>query len=303
MTFSDREQRNRACHSDGGECYCCRGRRTKLVNTPINGVRCLDCGCLYKLGGSRNVDIPNTIEHYEHVDPHFSIASAKIATYHGILNRLQESIDKASKRILDIGCGYGYFLEEAKRYGWDTYGVEISPKATAICESKIGNGRVASGEFRSTIFTEEYFDVVTLWDVLDMMSDPKDAIKGIHRILRKNGLVFIRVRNATSQMILYHIGRVMKRVSRRFGVKNLHVFHKYVFTLNALTAMFTEHGFAIIDSGNAQFTKGDPYGHFRHPEFLRIGKQIATVVSASAYHISNKRIALNPSIFVLCRKM
>ena len=303
MIFTSRDPHSQPPYSAGIQCYCCGEHRAKQVKAPIDGIRCLACGCLYKRGGPKTVAIQNTIDHYEHVDPHISISNAKFATYRETLNRLKELKRTESKRLLDIGCGFGYFLEEADGCGWETYGVELSPQAAAISESKIGKGRVVSGAFQSALFNENFFDVVTLWDVLDMMDDPKGAIREIHRILRKDGLVFIRVRNATSQMILYHAGRLMKPVSQLFGIKNLYVFHKYAFTLKSLTAILQAYGFTVVDSGNAQFTQGDPYGHFKQPEILRSGKQIASVISTSIYRIGNRQIALNPSIFVLCRKM
>jgi len=73
-------------------------------------------------------------------------------------------------RLLDIGCGSGEFLNQMKNFGWEVYGVEISPEA-----ADMGNKRglnVFCGELGSADFPQDYFDVVVLSQSLEHVYSP-----------------------------------------------------------------------------------------------------------------------------------
>ncbi len=91
-------------------------------------------------------------------------------------------------RILDVGCAYGFFLEVAEEEGWEGYGVEISEYAARYAKEELGL-KVSLGELKEVRYPSEYFEVVTLWDVIEHLPDPLGELKEINRILRKGGIV------------------------------------------------------------------------------------------------------------------
>jgi len=95
------------------------------------------------------------------------------------------------KRILDFGCGSGFFTYEFGRYGAHAIGLDIIPLPKSI---KIGKGRVefvtASSE-ASLPFPENFFDTVFLSEVIVVLSDPKSMLQELHRVLKKNGRIII----------------------------------------------------------------------------------------------------------------
>jgi len=70
---------------------------------------------------------------------------------------------KTSGKVLDIGCGHGLFLDLLKSIGWDTYGLEISPKAVEFCqprhrvslarEAKFPNGSLTGSQWTTYLNT------------------------------------------------------------------------------------------------------------------------------------------------------
>lgn len=100
-------------------------------------------------------------------------------------------------RILDIGCSSGLFLQALVRYGdWETHGIEVNTKmANMARESGI---KVIEGEVADAKYLANYFDVVTLWDVLEHLHNPRATLNEISRILKPGGTLFISVPNLNS---------------------------------------------------------------------------------------------------------
>jgi len=99
------------------------------------------------------------------------------------------------KKILDIGAATGFFLDRAKAKGWKTYGVEIS-RFGADESNRRGHETVCG--IIEDVPGEARFDVITLWDVFEHMTDPKGAIEKAHTLLAPRGLVAINTVDSSS---------------------------------------------------------------------------------------------------------
>lgn len=92
--------------------------------------------------------------------------------------------------ILDLGCGTGKNMEEMRNFG-DVYGVDQSEEAIEFCKKRnvthvmVGNAEVPA-------FSKESFDLVTALDLLEH-TDDKKVLKGIHRMLRSDGIIILTV--------------------------------------------------------------------------------------------------------------
>lgn len=80
------------------------------------------------------------------------------------LNILKSLLPRG-KRILDIGCGYGFFQQQAREIGYETVGVEISRPACEYASKELGLD-VRQGYLKEMGFKLETFDAVALFDVL-----------------------------------------------------------------------------------------------------------------------------------------
>ncbi|GEP49997.1 methyltransferase [Flavobacterium noncentrifugens] len=96
-------------------------------------------------------------------------------------------------RLLDIGAGTGDFLLAAKENGWATVGYEPSDKARNIAMSK-----GVSFTDRTEKLPNYSLDVITMWHVLEHVSNVEAQISELKRLLKPNGTIFIAVPNFKS---------------------------------------------------------------------------------------------------------
>jgi len=89
--------------------------------------------------------------------------------------------------LLEIGCGNGFFLQEARRRGWaETRGVEPSADAVAQAPPELA-GAIVQDVMRGGLFAPESFDAVCLFQVLDHIPDPVDLLEECRRVLAPGG--------------------------------------------------------------------------------------------------------------------
>jgi SAM-dependent methyltransferase len=91
--------------------------------------------------------------------------------------------------LLEIGCGSGFLLAEALRQGWtDVHGVEPSLAAASQAPAGIRD-RIRVGVLERGVFPAESFDLICLFQVLDHLPDPFEALVECRRLLRPGGMV------------------------------------------------------------------------------------------------------------------
>lgn len=106
---------------------------------------------------------------------------------------LINSFQPSKGRILDIGAGTGDFLLTAQENGWQTIGVEPSPRAKGIAIKKGISFVDDTKELES-----HSFDTITMWHVLEHVPDLDAQIKELKRLLKQNGTLIIAVPNYKS---------------------------------------------------------------------------------------------------------
>lgn len=94
-------------------------------------------------------------------------------------------------RLLDIGCGYGFFLEEMARLGWQVEGIEISATGIRYAREKLGLN-VSDGPLPRPDWQDNCYDVITLFYVIEHLQNPMDVLREAHRLLRTGGLLLLR---------------------------------------------------------------------------------------------------------------
>jgi len=92
-------------------------------------------------------------------------------------------------RLLDVGCALGDFLLEAKASGWDVEGVEISSFAAQRARER--GLRVTAGRLEELDLPEATFDVITLYDSVEHLTDPIATLAAVRRLLVPGGLVHL----------------------------------------------------------------------------------------------------------------
>ena len=104
---------------------------------------------------------------------------------------------KPSGRLLDVGCGEGYFLQYAEKY-YDTYGSDLSEYCIREAKQRTDRTRLSVGSVMHIDYEDESFDMVTCFDVLEHLEDPDAAIQECRRVLKRGGVFVARVPNTSS---------------------------------------------------------------------------------------------------------
>ena len=105
---------------------------------------------------------------------------------------------KMRGRLLDVGCATGTFLSGMQQQpNWELFGVEINEFAARIAHEQFGLN-VFVGTLEEAYFPATYFDAVALWDVFEHLHDPAGSLNEIHRVLKQEGILILRVPNVNS---------------------------------------------------------------------------------------------------------
>jgi len=203
-------------------------------------VRCRRCGLVYASprGGDEAIR-----QSYEAVVDQLYVEErrGRVLTFERNFRPLLALVSEpAQPRLLDVGCYAGVFLEIAARHGWDAWGIE--PSVWAAEQARQRGLRVVTGTLASAGFAPASFDVVTLWDVIEHLTDPKAELKRVNRLLKPGGVVCIHT---------IDIGSLMPRL---LGPRWpwLMEMHLYYFSRRTLAMMLQAAGFQVI----RQFCQG-----------------------------------------------
>ena len=112
-----------------------------------------------------------------------------------ILKQLRVTKNQKLK-ILDIGCGNGEFLQYLDNNKFEKYGIEINPQGYHMCENK--GIRMFDKDLKDLNVESNFFDVVTLWHVLEHLEKPRELLIAAKKVLKENGILVIATPNTDS---------------------------------------------------------------------------------------------------------
>lgn len=177
-------------------CMLCRESEHKFLfrKADYELVECSNCGLAFIANPPNEEQVAALYTaradyHDELLDPSSrSFARMRrIARQH--LRMLRRSVaEPDGVRLLDIGCSSGLFLAEARRQGYDVYGVELSPETAQFARSHF-RLPVHTGSYEYAGFEKGSFDVITLFDVIEHMVDPFMELKRVREYLKPGGLL------------------------------------------------------------------------------------------------------------------
>lgn len=94
-----------------------------------------------------------------------------------------------SIRWLDLGCAYGYLIEQAGDLGVEAFGLDIS--SYALRQVKKVRGRAIRGRADRLPFLPNSFDVVSLFDVIEHLENPNAVMELVESVLKPEGICFL----------------------------------------------------------------------------------------------------------------
>lgn len=107
------------------------------------------------------------------------------------------ALHKQSGALLDLGCSSGSFLQSLRGRGWDLYGIEMSAESGKKARAKTG-AKVFVGDILEAQFTPESFDVITCFDVLEHLYQPRRVMEKVAEWLKPAGIFYVLVPNVDS---------------------------------------------------------------------------------------------------------
>lgn len=160
-------------------------------------------------------------------------ARARLGRIEALLS--PQAAAREPRRIIDLGCGTGWFLDEARELGWSTSGIEVSPYASA--EAVRRGLEVRSEPLEEIELPAGAFDVVTLWDVIEHVRDPVGVLDRVARGLLPGGVLALST------------GDVLSLCARLSGAR-WHLFnlpeHLFFFSVRSLTRLLERAGCRVV---------------------------------------------------------
>lgn len=278
------------------QCLLCGSRRQRPVfeEFGIEIMRCRDCGHVFSsYAGEAHYDgfWADKVGDSEH--QYWSTARARM--YDDFLQRF---VAGRSGRLVDMGCGLGFFLKRLARYPqWEGYGCEISPAAVQYAREELGLTRVTRTRLEDARLPEGTFDVVTMWDVLDHILNPDPLLQRVHALLKRRGACFIRTPNITMHLprarakkLLGHLGPGVVYLQARD--------HLHHYSPTSLRRLLQRNGFAEIE-----FLHLHPVDSMGHGQKLlaRAGREGWFQAVRALAVVTGGRLNFD-NVFVLARK-
>ena len=137
-------------------------------------------------------------------------------------------------RVLDIGCGFGESLGYHKSRGCEVYGVEADDNIRRVADQFGYNVHV--GLFDSSLYQQNFFDYVTMSQVIEHVEDPVSTLAAITGILKPGGLAILSTPNLNGWGV---------RVFRQYWI-NWHVpYHLHYFTEKTMRDIAAKSGLIL----------------------------------------------------------
>jgi len=268
------------------KCYLCKGENINIIRKRLrydvkrNVIKCEDCGIVYLEKKDVSLD-----EYYK--DDYRNIYSPNLGqklTSQEIFDAClpfqsyrQERINKLVSKhsiILDIGCSAGHFLYSMKDKVKTGIGIEFNRSDSEFVQDKLGI-KVYSVPIEESDLPKKYFDVITLFHVLEHINNPIIFLNNIKKYLKDTGYICIEVPNINDALLsVYNIEKYAD-----FWYREPHVFN---FSIDSLKKLLDIVGI------KGEFKTIQRYSIFNHMNWIASGApQSVMAEGMSDYSIEN----------------
>jgi SAM-dependent methyltransferase len=221
---------------------CGATARTRLYD--VNGVpiaRCDSCGLVFADAGPGSDELLDLYDRDYYEDPdevgYAGYADAEARKRHHDRSLLDE-IERIRKpgSMLEIGCAYGFFLDEARTRGWQVRGIEPSEHAASEARERLGLD-VTTKTFTDLPAEPASLDAIVLWDVIEHLPNPRATIEAAEAWLRPGGVLALSTGD---------FGSLSARLHGADWSLMTPPWHQFYFSRKTLRRLLTETGFDVV---------------------------------------------------------
>lgn len=234
-------------------CQICGSDRasTRFDDPPYRVVRCDDCSMVWVTPRFDDEALREVYgeDYWQSESPktkgysdYAKDADLYLKTFRRRHRLVRRYLPQGQARILDVGCAAGYFLRVMAEKGHEVRGVEVSDAIAARAVEHLGADRVHIGTLDSVPedkqgYARGSFDLVTMWDVIEHVPDPKQLLEEAKAMLRPGGHLILETQNVDS------------RFATLLGLKWHHFKHQeHIFHFNPGTVrrVLEQAGFEVV---------------------------------------------------------
>jgi 2-polyprenyl-3-methyl-5-hydroxy-6-metoxy-1,4-benzoquinol methylase len=204
-------------------------------------VRCFNCGMVWDPFPSEKVELLYDKNYFLNDNPkggyanYFEGMNINKKTFYERIKRINKKVTIKDK-MLDVGSALGDSLVEARKLGWkNLYGVELSDYAAGEARKK--KLKINVGTIHSAGFPDNYFDAVTIQDVIEHVRDPRYELKEVFRIMKPGGCIFV---------VTPDVGGIWAKILGRLWYHYKPGEHIMYFTQNSLSLALCSAGFKNV---------------------------------------------------------
>ncbi len=191
---------------------------------------CIDCGLLFQWPRPDAATLASA--YAEVIDPlYMAERENRLLTFRRVLRHLGPA---EGRRLLDVGAYCGYFVEVAREGGFRAEGLELSRWAAEHARAR--GLAVHTETLEERAGRGERYQVVTLWDVLEHLADPRAELAAAFRLLEPGGRLWLSTID-TGSLLARLLGE------RWPWLMDMHLFY---FDRSNLSALLEETGFRVV---------------------------------------------------------
>lgn|GEM_PF-1355318 len=199
--------------------------------------RCDSCGLVAQKLDHSVEEILENLKNEKYLDEKIGELNLAEKQHHFdmLIRYIREHRQLDGARVLDVGANTGVFLKRVKPLAGEIHGIEPSQEATQLAERECGavvqNTAVADADLQ-----DGSFDVITMWDVVEHLYDPKSDLDFLYSKLKPGGVLFITT---------HDVEELFARLTGRHYPMLMYQ-HFYHFSKRTLSAMLENAGYRVV---------------------------------------------------------
>ena len=214
-----------------------------LVENGFPICRCASCGLVY-VSPRPAFELGDDVDHFNETEEADAIRENGEQVYDEGLDVIErETAEKGW--LLDVGCGFGFFVKRAAERGWVAHGVDVSEVGVGFARGRLGLEFVQRADLLQAHYPSGRFQAVTFWNCLEHLPLPRETLDEAGRILCEGGVLMVRVPNI-------EFSRRFRPLMRFVGLRDWSYLctpppqHLYGFTPRTLRLLLQRAGFQVM---------------------------------------------------------